>query len=166
MSEDDKKYIDPELEKFLKENKEMLERLFSEEKEMMEKFIKEGKGSFKETFDSECEKADEFAKQKKEKAKEKAEEVFNAFTDPDVQRHFMKMGMEFMMGMNALIKAMPFPDFVKEAAGKAEEARKGTSDDFSNSEKSKPNSGLEKIDIEMTSKKNDSEPSDNKEESD
>ena len=157
MSEEDKKYIDPELEKFLKENKEMLERLFSEEKEMMEKLFKEGKSSFKETFDKECEKAEDFAKEKKEKAKEKAEQVFNAFTDPDVQKHFLVMGMEFMMGMNALIRAMPFPDFVKEAAGKAEETRKGASEEFSKAEKSKPNSGVEKIHIKMTAKKDDTD---------
>jgi hypothetical protein len=168
MSEDDKKYIDPELEKFLKENKEMLERLFSEEKEMMEKFFKEGKSSFKETFNKECGKAEDFAKEKKDKAKEKAEDVFNAFTDPEVQKHFMVMGMEFMMGMSALIKAMPFPDFMKDAAGKAEEAGKSKSSEFSGSDSDKRNSKVrfEKIDIEMSPIEDDSESSENKEESD
>lgn len=152
MSGDDKKYIDPELEKFLKENREMLERLFKEESEMMEKFLKEGTDSFRETFDRERRKAEEFAGGKKEDVKEKAEEVFNAFTDPEVQKHFMVMGMEFMMGMNALVRAMPFPDFVKEAAGRTEEAGKNASGEVLRSKKSKPKAEPERIDIEMIPK--------------
>ncbi|MDR0309931.1 MAG: hypothetical protein LBH88_04160 [Candidatus Methanoplasma sp.] len=128
MSEKNKRYTDPDLEKFFRENREMIDRLFKEEKERMEKLFKEEKESFKNAFDEQRARAEEFAEKKKAKAKETAQEAFNAFTDPEVQRHFMAMGMEFMMAMNALMRAMPFPDTFKDMADKAEEARKKASD--------------------------------------
>jgi len=146
MSEDEKRYIDPELEKFLKENKEMMKRLFSEEREMVESFFKEEKEYFKGTFDEEQKKTEEFFKEQRKKAKETGEEVFKAFADPEVQKHFMKMGMEFMMGMSALISAMPFPDIVKDMAGKAEKAGKSA-------DNARSGSRPEKIEIEITPKK-------------
>jgi len=131
MSEDGRKYTDPELEKFLKENKEMMERLFRENKEMMDRFFREEKERIRDAFDEEIKRAEAFSGEKKDKAKDAAQEVYNAFTDPEVQRHFLAMGMEFMMGMNALISAMPFPEQMKDMAKKAEEARKSTSENFS-----------------------------------
>jgi len=156
MSEKGKCYTDPELEKFLKENKEMIERLFKEEKEMMEKFFKEEKEFFRGTFDEEWEKAKRSAEEQKNKAKDTAQEMFNAFTDPNVQRHFMAMGMEFMMAVSALMKAMPFPDPIRDMAGKAEEARKNASDNFSRSGsgRSKPGAQApEKVEIKTAPKK-------------
>jgi len=148
MSEEEKKCIDPELEKFLRDNKEMMKRIFGEEKEILEKFLNEEKEYFKGMFEEEQSKAEEFFGEKKKKAKETAEDVFKAFNDPDVQRHFMKMGIEFMMGMSALMKVMPFPDFVKDMAGKA----KGPGFGFGFSSEPGSGSGWEKVDIEMSFK--------------
>jgi hypothetical protein len=128
MSED-KKYVDPELERFLRENKEMIGRLFKEEREMVEKLFKEEKDIFKKAFECECSKAEDFAKEQKQKAKDAAQGMFNAFTDPEVQKHFMKMGMEFMMAMSIIMKAVPVPDFVKDMGEKAQAARKDSSED-------------------------------------
>jgi hypothetical protein len=154
MSEKDKKYIDPDLERFLKENKEMIERLLKEEKEMMQKLFKEEKEFFGGTFDEERKKAEEFAQKQKDKAKDTAQEMFNAFTDPDVQRHFMAMGMEFMMGMNALMRAMPFPDCVRDMADKAGEAGKSAAENAARTGRGRSNaSALEKIEIESAPKK-------------
>ncbi len=156
MSGEDKKRIDPELEKFLRENKEMMSRLFSEEKEMMERFFKEEKEHFRGAFDEEMKRAEEFADRKKEKAKEAAKTMFDAFADPEVQKHFMAMGMEFMLGMNALMKAMPVPDCMKDMADKAEKARKEASENFSKAaggKASKPSAPPEKINVEPAPKK-------------
>jgi len=157
MSKDDKKRMDPELEKFLRENKEMVMRLLREEKEMAEDLLKEEKEFFKDTFEKEAAKAEEFAEKKKDKAKETAQGVFNAFTDPEVQKHLMAMGLEFMMTVNALISAMPLPDTVKDMAEKAKEARKSAAEDHSktNAEQSKgaKSSAPEKIKIEPVPKK-------------
>jgi hypothetical protein len=131
MSDSDKKYTDPELERFLRENKEMVMRLFKEEKGMMENLFKEEKGMFRGAFDEEKARAEDYADKGKEKAKEKAQEVFNAFTDPEVQKHFMAMGIEFMLAMNALVGAMPFPEGVKDMAEKAKEARKKSAENYS-----------------------------------
>ena len=156
MSEKGKCYTDPELEKFLRENKEMIERLFREEREKMEKILKEEKESFRGVFDEEWEKAKRTAEEKKDKAKDTAQEMFNAFTDPEVQRHFMAMGMEFMMAMSALAKSMPFPDHIKDMADKAEAARKNASDNFSKADPGRGRSGTkapEKVEIKTAPKK-------------
>ncbi|MCL2032842.1 MAG: hypothetical protein FWG96_06205 [Methanomassiliicoccaceae archaeon] len=157
MSEKDKSYIDPELEKFIRENKEMLERLFRDEMITMRRFCKGEKDLFEETFREERKKAEEFADEQRKKAKEAAQGMFNAFTDPEVQKHFMAMGMEFMMTVGALMSAMPFPDCFKDMADKAEEARKNASENFSKANAgrgsgSKP-AAPEKIDIESAPKK-------------
>ncbi|MCL1811112.1 MAG: hypothetical protein FWG41_02675 [Methanomassiliicoccaceae archaeon] len=150
MSEKGKRYTDPELEKFLKENKEMLERLFKEEKDMMQKLLKEEKEFFGDAFEEERKRAEEFAEKQKERAKDTAQEMFNAFTDPEVQRHFMAMGMEFMMAVSAMMKNMPFPDSVKDMADKAEQARKNAAKNGSG--RSKP-AQPEKIEIKPAQKK-------------
>ncbi|MDR2698133.1 MAG: hypothetical protein LBB30_00425 [Candidatus Methanoplasma sp.] len=156
MSEKDKSYIDPELEKFLKENKEMIERLFKEEKEMIGKFLKEEKEFFRDTFSEEWAKAKDSAEERKNKAKDTAQEMFNAFTDPEVQKHFMAMGMEFMMAVSALMKAMPFPEHIKDMADKAEAARKNASDNFSKPGAGRGGAGTktpEKVEIKSAPKK-------------
>ena len=40
--------------------------------------------------------------------------MFAAVTDPEVQKHFMNMGVEFFMGMSAIMSKVPMPDYVKE----------------------------------------------------
>jgi len=157
MSDDGKRYTDPELERFLRENKEMVMRLFKEERKIMAKLFDEEKDCFKEVFDEEKAKAEEFAEKSKDKAKETAQEMFNAFTDPEVQRHFMAMGMEFMLAVSALFSAMPFPDGIKDMAQKAEEARKNATDNFSKASAGRSNkkdpAPPEKINIQPAQKK-------------
>ncbi len=43
-------------------------------------------------------------------------DVYEAFTDPEVQKCFMTMGFNFVMGMSALMRKMPGPGFAKDAA--------------------------------------------------
>jgi len=50
---------------------------------------------------------------KVDKGKDVAKGVFEAAMSKDVQQHFMKAGMEFMLGMAELMKAMPIPDDIK-----------------------------------------------------
>jgi len=157
MSEDDKRYTDPELERFLRENKEMVMRLFKEERKIMAKLFEEEKECFKEAFGEEKAKAEDFAEKSKDKAKETAQEMFNAFTDPEVQKHFMAMGLEFMMAVSALFSAMPFPDGIKDMAEKAEEARRNATENFSKAsagrDKKKEPAAPEKINIQPAQKK-------------
>ena len=153
MSEKEDCGTDPELENFLRENKEMIKRLFKEEKEIVEKLICGEKGCFKGAFEEEKSKAEKFKEEKKDKAKDTAQEMFNAFTDPEVQKHFMAMGMEFMMAVSALISAMPVPEKMKDMAAKAEEARKKAEDMAKNRSGRDPDASPEKIEIKPAAKK-------------
>jgi hypothetical protein len=42
--------------------------------------------------------------------------VYSMFADPEVQRHFMASGLEFIEGMKVLIGNAPVPGFVRTAA--------------------------------------------------
>ncbi len=53
--------------------------------------------------------------------------AFDAFNDPEVQKYFMTMGMNFMMGMSALIQKMPGPEIMKNAASGMEDSWKEAS---------------------------------------
>lgn len=65
-----------------------------------------------------------------EKMRHKTEEFFQdtykMVMHPDVQRHFMKMGMEFMMAVSAMMQNAPTPDFIKETATDMEKNWKKT----------------------------------------
>jgi len=84
MSEE-KDFKDPELKRFFEENKEMIEKLLSEEKEFIS----------------------EFHSSKREKVRSHAKDILESFNDPKVQRHMRRCGAEFLMGMAALLNAMP-----------------------------------------------------------
>jgi len=62
----------------------------------------------------------------KEKAEEIAKETYNMIMDPDVQRHFMAMGMEFLAAISAMIAKAPIPDKFKESASDVEDNLKKT----------------------------------------
>jgi len=114
MSDDKEhvKYIDPEVEKFARENKEMIERILKEERIRA-----------KEVFDAEKDMASELIAYQKQKTIDATEGVVSMFTDPEVQKHFMAVGMELFLGIDALMRAAPIPDFVKDAATKAQDMR-------------------------------------------
>jgi len=50
---------------------------------------------------------------KKEKGKEFAKGVAEAAISREVTEHLMSAGIEFMMGISALVKAFPWPDDIK-----------------------------------------------------
>lgn len=128
------KYVDPEVERFVRENKEMVERLLKEEREKAKEVYEKGTASAEEFISYHGEKAKEvyntekalltdFAEYQKKKAQEAVGGVIAMVNDPDVQKHFMYAGLELMMAIDALIKAAPLPDFMREAAEKAKETR-------------------------------------------
>lgn len=113
MAEDTTKggFTDPELESFVKENREMLERMMRQEKEMASRFYQSGASR---------------AEELKSRAEEKTIELIAAVTDPEIHRHFMMAGFEFLMGVNAMMKAMPMPEVVKTTMELAKETREKT----------------------------------------
>lgn len=126
--------FESELEEFVKENREMLEKLLEK------------------TRGDECSEKIHGAKDKaKTKAEEKMKEVVYFATNPEMHSHFMAAGFQFMMGVNAAIKAMPLPDFVKESIDSMEEAREQTAERMrkskSDSSDEKPKTGRIEISV-------------------
>lgn len=104
-------FTDSELERFVRENREMLERLLLQEKEMADRF-----------YQSEVSRAEEL----KSRAEEKTIEFIAAVTDPEIHRHFMMAGFEFLMGVNAMMKAMPMPEVIRTTMDLVKETREKT----------------------------------------
>ena len=113
MTDDKSKgeFTDSELESFVRENREMLERLLRQEKEMADRFYQSGASR---------------AEELKSRAEEKTIEFIAAVTDPEIHRHFMMAGFEFLMGVNAMMKAMPMPEVIRTTMDLAKETREKT----------------------------------------
>ena len=109
-------YSEEEFQSFIKQNRDLIERMMSLQKQAAVETLSAGREIAHEAVGSAVDTAD--------KAKEKTEEfvktTYNMFTDPEVQKHFMTMGMEFMAGMSSMFQKAPMPEFVKDAAGGVE----------------------------------------------
>ena len=70
-------------------------------------------------------------KAKIEKVEDKTEDtvkrIFNAFFSEDVQKHMIGAGVEFVLGLNALAKAMPVPERAQDAVDKISEVKENAS---------------------------------------
>jgi len=97
------------------DNTEELERIIKEQKEMIDKLIEAQRTSFRDTAGSNRERVDDAFRS-----------VLSIFTNKEIQKHFVKAGMEFLSGIEELIKAVPVPDSVREKMDMATEA----TDDF------------------------------------
>lgn len=58
---------------------------------------------------------------REQEMKDMAKQMLAAFTNRDTQRHFIRAGMEMMMGFDALLRSMPMTDEMKSAMDKATE---------------------------------------------
>ena len=109
-------YSEEEFQSFIKQNRDLIERMMSLQKQAAVETLSAGREIAHEAVGSAVDTAD--------KAKEKTEEfvktTYNMFTDPEVQKHFMTMGMEFMAGMSSMFQKAPMPELVKDAAGGVE----------------------------------------------
>ena len=138
MTDDKKRYKDPELERFFRDNMEMVETLLREEREMVKRLLAEERSNI-----------EKLISEQKEKGEDTVKKTMDMFTDPDVQRHFMAMGMEFMLGLTALVKASPLPDVFKDAVDRTEGSGKTATKETAkrNSAASKD---VQKVDIKDT----------------
>ena len=122
-----------DIEKFVKENMEEIERI-----------LKAQKSSFKEKTE-----------QKKEKAEEMMKSFASLFFSPDIQRHFVRAGIEFLSGVDELIRSAPMPGFVKETMEHAHETKETIKDEVkkdadAKNKAAKPDKDkkIKKIDVE------------------
>lgn len=89
---------------FIKENKEILEEMIRREKEDVEGIYNRGK-----------DRARERIERTKRESQNSMRQAVNAIMDPEIQGHFMSAGFDFIMGVNALMRAMPQPKFMRES---------------------------------------------------
>jgi hypothetical protein len=103
---------DEEVEKFVAENRELIERMMSVQKDNLEKTAEVGKEftmlAMESTF-----VAAEIVRQKSEKF---VKDTYNTITNPVVQKHFMTAGMEFLYGLSTIVETAPMPSKVREGA--------------------------------------------------
>lgn len=105
-----------EFRRFVEENRDLIERMMDLQREGAADLASAGRDTLKEAVRS----REAAAEEARARAEEFAREAYSMFTDPEVQRHFMAMGMELIMGISAMMQRAPVPDFVKDAAGTTE----------------------------------------------
>lgn len=117
---------DMELKEFLKSNMTRIKALIDDEvvcageiADGLREDLSPGAGRLKESIE-----------EKKEKAEDAFKDVYKAFMNPDAHRHFVKMGLEFFMGLGAIMDGMPVPDSVRRFQEDVRESRKGVRQEF------------------------------------
>ena len=99
---------DEDIERFVKENRELVERMMRVRRDNIQTASELGKDAI-----ISSRKAAEFVRTRSE---DLARAAYGMVSDPTVQGHFIRAGMEFMAGLTALAKVAPVPDFMKGAA--------------------------------------------------
>jgi hypothetical protein len=135
---------DTEFEDFVLSNREKIISILEAEKEEAFDLIEKKKKKSKKKVKKKIEKG-------KSKAESVAKDITVAMLTPEVQKHFVTMGIEMMMGMEAFMRALPMKGFVKEAFDGAEHIRETVSDTYCDtnprcSKKSKPSTSKIEID--------------------
>ena len=101
-----------EFQEFVAKNRELIEKIMVLQKEGVIEVASAGRDAVHDAVhaaDAARDRAEEFAKA-----------TYSMFMDPEVQKHFMAMGMELFMGLSAMMQKAPVPDFVRSAASSTE----------------------------------------------
>ena len=169
------RYAGTEMESFVKENRDKVERLIKDERAHAASFIVSERDIYTDAVMRERIRARErvreeyhmnrafleedaqWAKDRTTEAKEKMDEIagkaVGTLTDAEVQQHLFGAGMEMFMAVNSLIKAAPVPDSVKEAINRternkdAEYCKKNSHCNARNQHKEKKHDDVERIHI-------------------
>ncbi len=111
-----------ELHEFVSKNKELIESIMELQKEGFTEAAAVARGTAKTAVGA----AHDSAEVAKAHTEDFIKSAYGMFTDPEVQRHFITMGMEFMMGVSAMMQKAPIPDFVKDSAEATQREIKAT----------------------------------------
>ena len=158
---------DDELREFLRQNREKVESFIIEEapefliavRETASERMKDADAEARKRFDEATEKADfirgeakdfidEQTKEQKDKIKQSVKELATAFLDPEVQRHFVNMGIDFLMGVSAFVKAVPKPGKVEKAVDKVSEMRSSAAKQYCAKNPDCPKKSVKKIELD------------------
>ncbi len=131
----DSNMSDEEFKQFLLDNMDRIKSVLGETKETTEERVK---SQISET---------------KDQAKDVAKDIYGALMNPEVHKHLIKMGAEFMMAMGLILSNMPVPEKVTKVRSDFSEASTEVKNEFCKHNdncavKNKAPSNLEKIDIE------------------
>jgi len=154
-------FTDSELESFIRENREILSKLLRQEKDLASRLYNREAQKAEELKG----KAEEFkgkAEEFKGKAEEKTIEFIAAVTDPEIHKHFMMAGFEFLMGMSAMVKALPMPEMIRTTMDLAKETRDKTYEEarakYPDKKGSSGSGGAASRKIDITDKSEEGEP--------
>ena len=111
---------DEEFEAFVANNRDLIERMIETQKSAAREFIDAERDVARQAYGH----ARGFADDSRARAEDLARTAYSAFTDPEVQRHFVNMGLEFFMGMSALMERAPMPAPVRDGFRSTEATRK------------------------------------------
>lgn len=127
---------------FVEKNRDLIEKIMLLQKEGVIEVASAGRDAAHE--------AEKAAEEAKRKAEDFAKATYSMFTDPEVQRHFMAMGMELFMGVSAMMQKAPLPDFIKDAAEGTEKSWKSSACRANDECGAKPH--MQKVDINTDQK--------------
>ena len=105
---------DEEFVEFINANKERMDALM-------------GGGEFRTYFKDNAKKAKERIDKAEDAVEDTAKKIFRAVFSEDVQKHMIGAGVELVLGINALFKAMPVPDRAQKVVDKMSEVRTNAS---------------------------------------
>ena len=159
---------DEELKQFLKDNKDRIAALLAEDipAEEVTEDAPEDKDRIHQIKDKASEMNDrmrEKASETKDKVKEKASEtkdrteevmkdMYAALMDSEAHKHFVRMGMEFFMGMSRILEKAPIPKPVKKFQEDVAEAKSQVQPELCKNNPDcamkKKDDGIEKIELD------------------
>lgn len=103
---------DEEIDRFVAENRELIERMMRVQKDNLERTSEIGKEFTVMAMESTFLAAETVRK----KSEEFVKSTYETITNPVVQKHFMTAGMEFLAGLSTLVETAPVPSMVKATA--------------------------------------------------
>ena len=103
---------DEEIDKFVAENRELIERMMLTQKDNLERTTEIGREFTLTAIESTFVAAELVRK----KSEDFVRSTYESITNPVVQRHFMSAGLEFLAGLSTLVEAAPIPSVVKDTA--------------------------------------------------
>jgi len=120
---------------------ELLEALVKAQRSKIEKILNDQKASMKEKIEP-----------KKEKAEETVKSVLSLFFNSEVQRHFVKAGIEFLSGVGEMIKNAPMSEDMRENVCKVcnmkDKIVKDATDEINSKQKANKDKKMKKIEVE------------------
>lgn len=117
---------DEELRQFLKDNMTRIQSMLAEEKDCVEEIA----GDLRDNLGTAKDDLKRKVSEKKDSVEDTAKEIYHAIMDPAAHKHFVRMGLEFALGISAVMDKMPMPDMVRKFREDMQESRNDAQKEF------------------------------------